>query len=64
MSETYLAKGRPIYAMRLGTPERRLLEAAAAMYDVSLAEYIRRIALQAARRELLGTDAEAVEPAA
>ena len=55
MSETYTARGRPIYTMRLGTPERRVLEAAAAQRGEQLSEYIRRTALNAARRELART---------
>ena len=63
MSETYQARGRPVYTMRLGTPERRILEAAAAQNDETLSAYIRRVTLHAARRELGGAHAEAVEPA-
>ena len=62
MSETYQARGRPVYTMRLGTPERRLLEAAAAQSDEPLSAYIRRVALHAAWRELGLAHAE--EPAA
>ena len=51
-SETYTAKGRPVYTMRLGTPERRILEAAAAQHDEALSSYIRRVMLQTARREI------------
>lgn len=53
-SEPYLARGRPIYTLRLGSSERRLLEAAAADKGVPLSEYIRRVALETARRELVG----------
>jgi uncharacterized protein (DUF1778 family) len=52
MSEQYVSRGRPIYTLRLGTPERRLLEAAAAQRKEALSEYIRRAALHAARRDL------------
>lgn len=43
---------RPTYAMRLGHNERRVVEAAAAQRDEPLSAYIRRVALEAARREL------------
>lgn len=52
MTETYIAKGRPVYTMRLGTSERRILEAAAANHGEKMSAYIRRVVLQAARHEL------------
>lgn len=52
MGEAYLARGRPIYTLRLGTPERRILEAAAAQRGERLSEYLRRVGLEAARRDL------------
>lgn len=48
---------RAPYAMRLGDDERRLLEAAAAQRRVALAAYIRRAAMDAARRDLAGAGA-------
>lgn len=42
----------PVYSLRLGVRVRRLLEAAAALHDESLAEYMRRTAADAARRDL------------
>lgn len=47
---------RPTYAMRLGTDERRVIEAAAAQRGVPLSTYIRRVALERARRELANGD--------
>jgi uncharacterized protein (DUF1778 family) len=52
MSETYTAKGRPVYTIRLGTPERRIIAAAAAQRGEALSAYLRRTALEAARKEL------------
>lgn len=46
------SRERKPYSMRLGAAERRLLEAAAAMRQEYLGEYIRRSAVEAARREL------------
>lgn len=46
------SRERPVYTLRLAIAERRLLEAAAARQTEHLAEYIRRTALEAARREL------------
>ena len=43
---------RPVFTLRLGLAERRLLEAAAAARAEYVGEYIRRTALEAARREL------------
>lgn len=48
------SRERPVYTMRLALAERRVLEAAAAARNEYLAEYIRRVALDAARRELAG----------
>ena len=42
---------RPVYTLRIGKDERRLLEAAAAEGGQSLAQYIRGSALCAARRK-------------
>jgi uncharacterized protein (DUF1778 family) len=53
MTEAYMARGRPIYTLRLGTPERRVLEAAAALRSEPLSEFIRRASLDAAR-EIVG----------
>lgn len=46
------APARPTYAMRLGDDERLRIEAAAARKGVPLSAYIRRVALEAARRDL------------
>ena len=46
------SKERSVYTLRLADAERRLLEAAAAMRQEYLAEFIRRTALQAARLEI------------
>lgn len=43
---------RPTYAMRLGDDERRVISAAAAQRGEALSAYIRRVALETARREL------------
>jgi len=48
---------RPTYAMRLGDDERRVVEAAAAQRGEPLSAYIRRAALERARRELAATGA-------
>ncbi len=48
-------KPRPTYAMRLGDDERRVVEAAAAQRGEPLSSYIRRVALDRARRELAGS---------
>jgi len=50
--ETYTARGRPPFAVRLATTERRVLEAAAAQTREAVGTYIRRVALERARREL------------
>lgn len=47
---------RPTYAMRLGDDERRVVEAAAAQQGEPLSSYIRRVALERARRELSTAD--------
>lgn len=47
---------RPTYAMRLGDDERRVIEAAAAQRREPLSAYIRRVALERARRELAGAE--------
>ena len=47
---------RPTYAMRLGDDERRVVEAAAAQRGEALSAYIRRVALEGARRELAGVE--------
>ena len=57
------SRERPSYTIRLANSERRVLEAAAVEHREYLAEFIRRTALQAARRELIGPQDEAVEPA-
>lgn len=46
------SRERPVYTIRLATGERRLLEVAAAHRQEYLAEYIRRTALAAARRDV------------
>ena len=46
------SRERSVYTLRLAAAERRLLEAAAAERQEYLAEYIRRISLAAARRDL------------
>jgi len=46
------SRERPVYTLRLADAERRRLEAAAAERGEYLAEYIRRTALLAARRDL------------
>lgn len=51
MAAPRLAKG--VFTLRLGESQRRLLEAAAAQHREYLAEYIRRTALDAARRDLV-----------
>lgn len=43
---------RSTFALRLGDNERRVVEAAAAQRGEPLSAYIRRTALEAARREL------------
>lgn len=48
------SRERAVYTLRLGNAERRLLEAAAAQKREYLAEYVRRTALDAARRDLVG----------
>lgn len=40
------------FTLRLPTPDRRLIEAAAAQKGEPLAAFIRQVALRAARREL------------
>ena len=52
MSESYIAQGRPVYSLRLGSTERFLLAAAAAARDMPVSTFIREQALQAARRTL------------
>ena len=47
------SRERPVYTLRLATIERRLLEAAAMQRDEYLAEFIRRTALEAARKNLV-----------
>jgi uncharacterized protein (DUF1778 family) len=49
---TVFSRERPVFTIRLGTAERRLLEAAAAERHEYLAEFIRRTSLTAARRDL------------
>lgn len=49
---TIPSRERPVYTIRLATPERRLLEAAAAHRQEYLAEFIRRTSLTAARQDL------------
>lgn len=44
--------GRDVYTLRLHFAERRLLEVAALQRGEQLAKFIRRSALEAARREL------------
>ena len=46
------SRERPVYTLRLALSERCILEAAAAQHREYLAEFIRRTALEAARREL------------
>jgi uncharacterized protein (DUF1778 family) len=46
------APARGVYAMRLGADERRLIEAAAAAREQPLSVYIRRVAIESARRDL------------
>lgn len=46
------APARPTYAMRLGDDERMRIQAAAAQYGEPPSTYIRRVALEAARRDL------------
>lgn len=46
---------RPTYAMRLGDDERQVIEAAAAVRGVAMSQYVRTVALTAARRELAGS---------
>lgn len=43
---------RPVYTLRLARSERHLLQAAASLDRLTLAEYIRRSALAAARSDL------------
>jgi len=43
---------RPRYTMRLGRHERQVIEAAAAQRELPTSTYIRRVALERARREL------------
>jgi uncharacterized protein (DUF1778 family) len=52
METQHATRGRPTYAMRLGDVERRVIEAAAAQKGEPMSAYIRRVALQAARKEL------------
>jgi uncharacterized protein (DUF1778 family) len=49
------SRERPVYTLRLAAGERRVLEAAAAERAEYLAEFIRRTALEAARRALAGS---------
>jgi uncharacterized protein (DUF1778 family) len=46
------APPRPTYAMRLGEDERLRIAAAAARRGEALSAFIRRVALEAARKEL------------
>ncbi len=50
------SRERPVYSIRLGMAERRLLEAAAVRKDEYLAEFIRRSALLAARHLVEAAD--------
>ena len=45
---------RVTYAMRLGADERQLIEAAASRRGVPTSQYIRTVALAAARRDMAG----------
>ena len=49
-----LAPARPTYAMRLGEDERRIIAAAAGLCGLAVSAYVRRAALNSARRELAG----------
>ena len=53
-TETY-EPPRPTYAMRLGDDERRLIAAAAAQSREPMSAWIRRVALERARRDLAET---------
>ena len=46
------SRERPVFTLRLAAAERRILEAAAAQRPEYLSEFIRRSALEAARRDL------------
>jgi hypothetical protein len=50
------SRQRPVFTMRLAVAERRIIEAAAASRTEYLSEYIRRAALEAARRDLTNGD--------
>lgn len=47
---------RPVWTLRLGSDERRLLEAAAGQRGVPLSTYVRGAALRAARAELVADE--------
>ena len=55
MSDTYIARGRPPYTIRLGSAERAVIAAAAALRGETAAAYIRRTVLEAARRDIAGS---------
>jgi uncharacterized protein (DUF1778 family) len=46
------SRERPVFTMRLGSAERALIQAAATARAEYTSEFIRRTALEAARREL------------
>ena len=52
------SRARPTFAIRLAVEERRVIEAAAAAAQEYVGGYIRRAALDAARRALAGQDGE------
>jgi uncharacterized protein (DUF1778 family) len=52
------SRERPVFTLRLAQSERRVLEAAAAQRPEHLSEFIRRTALEAARRDLAAQMAE------
>lgn len=46
------SRARSVYGLRMSASERHILEAAAAKRNELLSEYLRRVAMEAARRDL------------
>ena len=51
-TRSYRPPARPTYSLRLSTRERQVFEVAAMNREVTLAEYLRMAATEAARRDL------------
>lgn len=58
MKERTIGGARPTYALRLGVDERAIVEKAAERRGWPLSVYLRRAALERARRDLATPDAD------